>query len=90
MPGPNYTLIPGDNVHLEQIINDLSSRILTSPIDTSTIVSAISNLSTLISAVDISAVSNMASANSDAISVLSNAVLTGDYVAEYKSLVLEK
>lgn len=68
MPGPNYTIMPGDWCHLETVINDLSSRILTSPIDTSTIVSLIS----AISGYDVEAVSEMASAISNALSAVSN------------------
>lgn len=68
MPGPNYTVIPGDWNQLEIIINDLSSRVLTADIDTQTLSDAISSLSAL----DVTAVSDMASANSDAISAVSN------------------
>ena len=70
MAGPNYALVPNDWIHLEEIINDLSSRVLTSPIDTSTIVSVLSALS----AIDVTAISDMASANSDALSAISDDV----------------
>lgn len=49
MSGPNYTIMPGDWINLEAIINDLSSRVLTSPIDTLSLSCAVSDAYSLAS-----------------------------------------